>query len=133
METGLGGFEMALGTSGSWPGALRVGPPVRGYTGRRNSARRRGRSQSVHNAWLPSDPGVKLLSGPLSLEAGCQGGRAASYLSARQGLDFINREASTPGIFLTTSQAPSAQPRGHARPLTQEPATPLHVPGRVTD
>lgn len=141
LENGEVGIEMALGTSGSWPGALRVGPPVKVYTGRRNSARRRGRSQSVDNAWLPSDPWVKRLSGPLSLEAEFQGGRAASYLSARQGLDFISREAQRrhlpPGFPL---RPPLLQPRGHARvhsvgsfPITREPEASLDIPGKVSE
>ena len=46
-----------------------LAPTVRGYMGRWNSVRWRESSQLVDNAWLPSDPRVKLLSGLLRLES----------------------------------------------------------------
>ena len=57
-----------------------MAPPVRVYTGRRSSVRRREGSQLVGDASQPSDPRVKLLSGLLSLVSRVPG-REACHLA----------------------------------------------------
>lgn len=62
-----------------------MAPPVRVYTGRRNLVRQREGSPLVDNAWLPSDPRVKLLSGLLRLGSGVRerSERAKAWASSR--------------------------------------------------
>ena len=98
-------------------------------------------SQLVDNAWLPSDPRVKLLSGRLSLVSRVPG-RESCQLSVSS--DCITGRLEDK-IFLTTFPLkpllhPPSQSPGHSDghssgsfQMTQELMTSLDIPGRVSE
>lgn len=111
------GVGKALRISKSWRGAPRLGPSCQCLYRKAELSEAEEGSQLVDNAWMPSDPRVKLLSGRLSLVSQVPGRESCqlSVSAPRRGLH--HREAprrNLPNGLL--SQAPCSLPVAEPRP-----------------